>query len=209
MLMTDHYRAFSASTSNFPGQIQSINIDTSSKSILTCLYNNEKYLKSYLSKMFPRLCFPPNPPHGAELWGAESLQSPTLTDLPARGSSNALFLQFLYIWGKKPHLLPCGSTSSTLTTSFWCQVCFCFSAVVNLHFSCPKSASVLSSYYSWYQLTWNCLQLEFSVNDRFKAFVPISHSLFKQRQIPPLRAFTNVLRFCVNIWGDFWTYCKE
>ena len=48
--------------------------------------------------MLPRLCSsPPNPPHGAELWGAESLQSPTLTGPPARGSFNALLLQFLYI----------------------------------------------------------------------------------------------------------------
>ena len=30
------------------------------------------------------------------------------------------------------------------------------------------------------------------------AFVPVSRSRFKQRQIPPLRTFTNVLRFCVN-----------
>ena len=45
---------------------------------------------------------------------------------------------------------------------------FSSSAVVNLHFFCPKSASVLSSCYSWYQLTWNSLQLEFSVNDWFK-----------------------------------------
>ena len=44
-LMTDYYGAFSASTSNFPGQIQSIIIDASSKSILTCLYNNEKNLE--------------------------------------------------------------------------------------------------------------------------------------------------------------------
>ena len=39
------------------------------------------------------LLFPPPPTplmHGAELWGAESLQSPTLTGPPARGSSNAL-----------------------------------------------------------------------------------------------------------------------
>ena len=28
------------------------------------------------------------------------------------------------------------------------------------------------------------------------AFVPISRSRFKQRQIPPLRTFTNVLWFC-------------
>ena len=41
-LMTDYYGAFSTSTSNFPGQIQSATIDTSYKSILTCLYNNKK-----------------------------------------------------------------------------------------------------------------------------------------------------------------------
>ena len=31
---------------------------------------------------------PPYPPHGVELTGAESLQSPTLTGPPARGASN-------------------------------------------------------------------------------------------------------------------------
>ena len=44
-LITDYYRAFVTSASNFPGQIQSTIIDTSSKSVLTCLYNNEKILK--------------------------------------------------------------------------------------------------------------------------------------------------------------------
>ena len=52
--------------------------------------------------------------------------------------------------------------------SLWCQVCFRSSVVVNLHFSCPNSTSVLSSCYSWYQFTWNCLQLEFSENHWFK-----------------------------------------
>ena len=50
--------------------------------------------------MLPRRCTPPpspNLPHGAALWGAEALQSPTLTGPPARGSSNALLLQFRYI----------------------------------------------------------------------------------------------------------------
>ena len=42
------------------------------------------------------------------------------------------------------------------------------SAVVSLHFSCPNLASVFSSCYSWHLLTWSCLQLEFSDNDRFK-----------------------------------------
>ena len=116
--MTEYYGAFSASTSNFPGQIQSATIDTSYKSILTCLYNNKKNLKNYLTKMLPRLCSPQPPSWGWVMGSrvsAESLQSPTLTGPPARGSSNALLLQFLYIWGKKPHLLPCGSISLTLT----------------------------------------------------------------------------------------------
>ena len=39
----------------------------------------------------------PEPTHGAELRGAESLQSPILAGPPARGSSNALLVQFLYI----------------------------------------------------------------------------------------------------------------
>ena len=79
--------------------------------------------------MLPRLCSP-QPPHGAELWGTESLQSPTLTGPTARGSSYALLLQFLYIWGQKPHLLPCGSISCTLTrrsfgAKFVSVVCCC------------------------------------------------------------------------------------
>ena len=42
--------------------------------------------------MFPRLCSP-YPHHGVELLGAESLQSPTLTGPPARGSPDTLILQ--------------------------------------------------------------------------------------------------------------------
>ena len=94
--------------------------------------------------------------------------------------------------------------------SLWCQVCFPSSVVVNLHFSCPNSASVLSSCYSWYQFTWNFLQLEFSENHWFKAgvnvkavftslntaFLPISRSRFKRRQIP-LHWFKHFFRtFC-------------
>ena len=71
-LMTDYYGAFSTSTSNFPGQIQSATIDTSYKSILTCLYNNKKNLKNYLTKMLPRLCSPPTPLMGLS-YGEQSL----------------------------------------------------------------------------------------------------------------------------------------
>ena len=91
--LNEYYGAFSTSISNLQGQIQSTIIDTSYKSILTRLYNSEKNLKNHLSKMLPRLCFP-NPPHGTELLGAESLQSPTLIVPPKRGSSNTLLLQF-------------------------------------------------------------------------------------------------------------------
>ena len=41
------------------------------------------------------------------------------------------------------------------------------------------------------------------------AFVPISRSRFKQRQIPPLRTFTNVLRFCVNFWMIFGHFVND
>ena len=88
--MTDYYGAFSTSTFKFLGQIQSTNIDTSYKSILTCLSNNEKVLKNHLSEMLPRLCSPPTPAP----FGEQSLQSLTLTGPSARGSSNALLLQF-------------------------------------------------------------------------------------------------------------------
>ena len=39
------------------------------------------------------------------------------------------------------------------------------------------------------------------------AFLPISRSCFKQRQIPPFKTIINVLRFYGNIWviwGHFW-----
>ena len=71
-LLNDYYyEDFSTSTSNFPGQIQSTIIDTSYKSILTCLYNNEKNIKNHLSKMLPRLCSP-NPLMGLS-YGEQSL----------------------------------------------------------------------------------------------------------------------------------------
>ena len=57
LLMSGYYGTFSTATSKFLGQIQSTNIDTSYKSILTCLSNNDKIEKNYLSKMFTRRIF--------------------------------------------------------------------------------------------------------------------------------------------------------
>ena len=115
--------------------------------------------------MLPRLCS--NPPHGAELWGAESAESHPHRSTRTRELQCALV-------ANRPYLLPFGSISSTLTRSLVLVTSlFLSSAVVNSHFSCPNSASVLSSYYSRYLLTWNCLQLEFSDNDRFKAGVHV------------------------------------
>ena len=42
-----------------------------------------------------------------------------------------------------------------------------------------------------------------------EAFVPISRSRFKQCQIPPLRTFTSVLRFCINFCVIFGRFVNE
>ena len=149
--MTGRYKAFSTSTSNFPGQLILIQVI---KNILTCLSNYEK-IKKFIWVKCSRVSAAPQPPSWVELWGAQSLQSATLTSTPARGSTNAVLLQFLYIWGQKPYLLPCGSISCPLTRRSLVLILSLFqsSVVVNLHVSCPNSASVLSSCYSWYLLT--------------------------------------------------------
>ena len=158
---------------------------------------------------------------GTELWGAESTQSPILIGPLARGGSNALLLQFFffYIWGKKPHLLHCGSVSSTPVLV---PRLFRSAAVVNFHYSRPNSASVLSSCYSWYLLIWNCLQLKFGGNNRFNAEVhvkavltslntallPISRSRFKRRWISLFISLTFGWRFCENFWVSFGHFGK-
>ena len=169
----------------------------------------KNYLKTHLSKILPRLCSPvsappPNPLMGLS-YGEQSLcrvpPSPVHPheETPMRSCCN------FFIFEAKS------------------LICSLVGAFLLLSRGVPRFGAkfvfvlVLSSCYSWYQLTWNSLQLEFSVNDRFKAwfhlkvvftslnvaFVPISRSRFKQRQIPPLRTFTNVLKFCVNFWVIF------
>ena len=55
--------------------------------VLTCLFKGNKKPKIIQTKC-SSFSAPPYPPHGVELTGAESLQSPTLTGPPARGASN-------------------------------------------------------------------------------------------------------------------------
>ena len=54
---------------------------------------------------------PPQPPHRAELWGAESLQRPTHT----RELQHSLVAICLYLTQKSHILLSCRSISSTLS----------------------------------------------------------------------------------------------
>ena len=99
-----------------------------------------------------------------ELWGAESLQSPTLTgpthtgelqDAPAPGS---------LCWRQTASFAPLWKHffySEEVLSLFWS------SAMESLHYSCPNSAIVFNWCYSQYISTLNCLKLEFSDNDRF------------------------------------------
>ena len=122
----------------------------------------------------------------------------------------------LYL-SKRPHLLPFVSICSTPMRRSLVLVPSLFrpSAVVNWHFSCPNSTSVLSSFYSWYFWIWNCLQLEFSDNDRLQAGVHVKAVLpfcqyfghVSSNAKSLLISLTTVRRFCVNftmIFGHFW-----
>ena len=123
----------------------------------------------------PPSLLPPTPLIMGLSYGEQSLQSPTLTRPPARESSNALMVQYLYIWGEKPHLLPCGNISFTLTRRSLVLMpsLFRYSAVVNLNF-CVQVRQVC-----WARTILDIfeldifLQLEFSDNDRFKAGVHV------------------------------------
>ena len=85
-------------------------LTSSTQSFLFCFFFF-CFFASFLQKIILIKCSP----SWAELWGIESLQSSTPTGPPARGSSNALLFQCLYIRGKQHHLLHCGSISSILT----------------------------------------------------------------------------------------------
>ena len=106
-LKADNYIASLAFTSNLQCQRNSFNVVQVKTRLLTCLYNNEKKVKNTSSKMLPRLCSP-YPPHGVELLGAESLQSPTLTGPPARGRSATLIMRIALYKSCSTLFLPCG-----------------------------------------------------------------------------------------------------
>ena len=149
--MTGRYKAFSTSTSNFPGQLILIQVI---KNILTCLSNYEKIKKSIWVKC-SRVSAAPQPPSWGWVMGSRiSAECYPHQYTRTREHQCTLIAISLYL-RPKPHLLPCGSISCTLTRRSLVLVLSLFqsSVVVNLHVSCPNSASVLSSCYSWYLLT--------------------------------------------------------
>ena len=147
--MTDYYRAFLTSTSKSLGQIQSTNTDTSYKSILTYLSNNDKIEKIICAKCSP-VSAPPNPPHhGAELWGAESAEShphPSTSprELQCAHGAIPLYLRrkasFAPLW---EHFFYSHEAKPRFDAKFVSVLCCC-----KFKFLCPSSASLLSSCYS-------------------------------------------------------------
>ena len=113
-----HLGAFSTSTSNFLGEIQSTIIDTSYTSILTCYYNNE----DYFCKMLSRLC-PPPPSKENPSWGWVP-PSPVHQheEAPMQCCCN------FFIFGQSLICSLVGAFVLILlprgVASFWCQVCF-------------------------------------------------------------------------------------
>ena len=117
-----------------------------------------KISKKLSEQNAPPSLLPPTPLILGLSYGEQSLQSPTLTRPPARGSSNALMLQ-----SKKPHLLPCGSITFTLTRRSLVLMPSLFRCYCKFKFLCPSSASLLSSCYSWYLWTWYFYSLNFLI----------------------------------------------
>ena len=156
-----------------------------------------KKSKNYLRKMLSRLCCPPTPLMGLSYREKSLCRVPPSPVHPHEGAPMRSCCNPFIFDAKSLDLLPCGSISFTLTRRSLVLVPSLFQSVLccgKFTFLCSNSASVLSSCYSWYLLIWNCLQLEFSDNDRFKAgvhvkavltslntaFLPISRSRFKQ-----------------------------
>ena len=125
--------------------------------------------------MLPRLCSPQPPSWGWVMGSRVSAESHPHRSTRTRELQCSFITISFYLKQKASlgSLVGAFLWLSRGVASLWCQVCFRSSVVVNLHFSRPNSASVLSSCYSWYQFTWNCLHLEFSENHWFKAGVNV------------------------------------
>ena len=92
-----------------------------------------------------------------------------------------------------------GMKTSRVTPSFY--------YVFNISLYCNDTIPSFIGNLWWVLLLGNHLKAGFHLKAVFTslnvAFLPISHSRFKQPQVPPLRTSTNVLRFCVNFWVIF------
>ena len=131
-----------------------------------------KNLKKSFEQNAPTSLLPPTPLMELS-YGEQSLcrvlPSP---DHPHEGAPMRSFCNFFIVEAKS---LICSLVGAFLLlsrgiASFWgVPSLFRSSSVVNLQFSYANSASVLRSRYSWYLLTWNCLQFEFSDKGRFKS----------------------------------------
>ena len=130
-IMTDYYGASSTSTSKPLGQIQSTNIDTSYKSILTCLYLTMKKSKKIIwakCSPVPALPLPPPPaPLMGLSYGEQSLCR--VAPLPVHPHEEALMRYccnpFIFE-AKKTSFAPLWEHFfdwSRGVASFWCDVC--------------------------------------------------------------------------------------
>ena len=124
--MTDYCGAFSTSTSKFLEQTQSTNIDTSYKSILTCISNNEKNRKNYLSKMLHRLCYPSTSLMGLSYVEQSLCRVPPSPvhphdGAPMRSCCNSFILEVKSLISSLVRAFLLLSRGVAL---FWCQVCF-------------------------------------------------------------------------------------
>ena len=89
----------------------------------------------------------------------------------------------------------------------WCPLLFLWLEVTEVH---PDTGTDLQQRHGDTRVRVNLVSGHFAPMQSLRsnmALVPTSRSHFKQRQIPPFRTLTNVLRFCVNFWViQFWEF---
>ena len=115
-------------TSNFPGQIHATIIDTSSKSILTCLYNNEKKSKKiFVPVKCSHVSTPSQPPSWGSVMGSSLYRVPPSQVHLHEGAPMCSVVVIFFIFEAK--YLICFLVGAILllswgVPSFWYQVCF-------------------------------------------------------------------------------------